>query len=124
MLLIPLVCSPLYLLGVLLFVATRSGKVPEWLRWWRPLTKKINNLIIDDNYSHAERVGIDGLSFLVFAAILTFSFILIFLIIDCINISELWIGLITVLILLLSRRLNDYVVLKIMTRFQLIRKEK
>ena len=117
MLILFLICSPLLLLGVTLMCVTKSGKVPPWLTWWVPMAKSFYKYQVNEQCTHAERIQMDGLSFLVFGLVVIFWFELVFLLwADWKIVGDLGVSIITMFGLFLSGRVSDFLCLQLLKR--------
>jgi len=123
MLIIILLSLPLFLVGWSLYFVAKSGEVPSWLKWWSPMTGKLQSYKIDERYSHAEKMQIDGIVFMVLCFVLVSWFLLIYIfLIDLRLFREEATWLIALLVLFFARKLIEYMSIVILEKMELLKK--
>ena len=122
MLIIFLLHLPLLLWGLTLYFAAKSGRVPSCLKWWYPMTGKLQSYEITDKYSHAERMQIDGIVFMVFTFVLMSWFLLLYVfLVDFKLFREEVTWLIAFLLLALARKVTEYASVMILNNMELLK---
>lgn len=114
--------SPLVALGCAIFLLCRNNTVSPLLKWWSPLTKEVMSHKIDERYSKAERIQIDGLSLASFGVNLMFFFTIIDLMIDYfIWFNKLAYVVLLIICFIIIRKTADYLLFVILNKLRLIK---
>jgi hypothetical protein len=102
--------------GLLLYFAVKAGKIPFWIKWWQPITRRIWSLTIDDSFSRIDKIQIDGLSFIIFGGSIEI-FLLLFTILAHLQLFTYTVFMIIAGIVFLgSLRLQEWITYKVARR--------
>lgn len=117
-----IIWSPLIIMGLLMFMMSRKGEVPSLLRWWKPVTKKVMSHHIDDRYTPAEKIQIDGLALTSFGITLILFLSIIEVLIDKLSWFNKTAYVISVIIaFLMIRKVAVYLLLISLKRANLLK---